>query len=312
MTKSMIWTLLDLWQAWCLFQCITVFYKLSSQHTGHFKLKTLFLIFKEDLLNHIGSDQNPKDHRLCLLFWSIPHEGRKEYSFECPHRMVMGWFWNYKLCSMLKLPKKWIGLYTQTFSSEKFDNFTEMCVAEKNTQNTSSLDLPRSYCNEWKSCNCRNIALRSGHVEKIMCWHRDANYQVLLKKIGVWNLFHFVGRKQCFIKVRKPHYYLILKRWSLVFDCSCLCPNNLVEAARLKWSFKMKVMVKGHKISVISVCSPDTFKHSGKTHHHPEKKGQSPVMSCSCSPHLLEDLHRNAFTAKTMAWDASVLPPSPF
>lgn len=49
-------------------------------------------------------------------------------------------------------------------------------------------------------------------------------------------------------------------------------------------------MVKGHKISIISVCSPDTLKNSGKTHHHPEKKGRE---LCPRSPYL-EELHRNA------------------
>lgn len=33
-------------------------------------------------------------------------------------------------------------------------------------------------------------------------------------------------------------------------------------------------MVKGHEIYIIIVCSLDTLKISGKTHHHPEKKGQ--------------------------------------
>lgn len=32
-------------------------------------------------------------------------------------------------------------------------------------------------------------------------------------------------------------------------------------------------------------------------------------MSCPCSPYLLEELHRNVSTAKTTAWDPSVLPP---
>lgn len=158
-----------------------------------------------------------------------------------------------------------------------------MCVAEKNTQNTSSLDLLRSYCSEWKSCNCRNIAPRSGDVEKIMYWYRDANYQVLLMKIGIWNICQFVGRKQCFIKERKPHYYLILQGWSLGFDCSCFCSNILVEAAILKWSFKMKVMVKSHKISVISVCSPDMVKNTSSPW---KERAECSVMSCPCSPYL--------------------------
>lgn len=61
---------------------------------------------------------------------------------------------------MLKLPKNWTGVHTQTFSSEKLDKSTAMCVAEKNTQNISSLVLPRNYCSEWKSCSCRNTALK--------------------------------------------------------------------------------------------------------------------------------------------------------
>lgn len=96
-----------------------------------------------------------------------------------------------------------------------------VCGREQHSKHIQPSSL-RNYCNEWKSCNCKNIAPRSGDVEEIIYWHRDANYQILLMQIGVWNLCHFVGMKHCSIKVRKPHYYLILQGWSLGFDCSCV------------------------------------------------------------------------------------------
>lgn len=137
--------------------------------------------------------------------------------------------------------------------------------------------LFQNYCNEWES-SPQTVALRC-------LWGIRPCY-----KVGGLESLPLCRQEVVFYKGKKvillpdTCYCKHAARFDQYCSCSIGLKGTMIDLSDLsKWKTRWtNCCTREQKYEVSSVCNPAYLKNSGRTHLHPEKKGQRAATVCPC------------------------------